>query len=345
MGLFAAVLLTAVTALSPLKPVTTIDLSSQGSTASDVAWLNDDEVLVTLLLGNVARVSIGSKKVTQWVPRGELPDGFPYPEFIATDGELVMILGGGRRHYMFRSKDGKYLSSYGGGRLYPRGVAVVGGKALYMGWMGQAGENDTLRRGVLWTQAPDEDLSETPIHSIFGGADAVGRWRMTAPSYAGSMVALPDRSVAVMTVAEPGIYRYDRHGKLVEVLVSGVDSLLVDSVKLAREYNVDVNARYVQLVNRRPLIEDLVALPGNGIAALVRTAANGNVGWELWHAGKSGFTKKQPLETTRLGPFGHMKCESRGRRLACVTNLPGIQHAGKPETAGANPRLILFTLR
>jgi hypothetical protein len=344
LGLLSAVLLSAVTALSPLKPVTTIDLSSQGASASDVAWLNDDEVLVALRQGNVARVTVGSKKVTQWVPHGELPDGFPYPEFIATDGELVMILGGGRRHYMFRSKDGKYLSSYGGGRLYPRGVAVVGGKAVYMGWMGQAGEDDTFRRGVLWTQTPDADLSETPMHRIFGGDDAVAQWRMTAPSYAGSMVALPDRSVAVMTVAEPGIYRYDRSGKLVEVLGGGVDSLLFDSKALVRNYREDVHARYVQLVNRNPLIEDLVALPGNGVAALVRIAANGKIGWELWHASKTGFTRKQPLETQTFGPFGHMRCESRSTRLACVTNLPGIQHAGKPETSGANPRLLLFNL-
>src|SRR5215212_2978235 len=140
LGFFSAVVVSAMKALSPLKPVTTIDLSSQGTFATDVAWLNDDQVLVTLLHGGVAKVSVGSKKITQWLPLGELPTGVPYPELVATDGELVMIMGAGRRNYMFRTKDGKYLSGYGGGRLYPRGVAVVGGKAVYMGWMGQAGE-------------------------------------------------------------------------------------------------------------------------------------------------------------------------------------------------------------
>lgn len=342
--LFSAVVLSVVTALSPLKPVTTVDLSSQGTYASDVTWLNDNELLVALLHGGVAKVSLSDKKVTPWVPEGELPDGFPYPELVATDGNLVVIMGAGRRYYMFRTKDGKHLSGYGGGRLYPRGLAVVDGKAVYMGWLAQAGEDETLRRGVVWTQGPDEDLVEKPIHRIFGDKDAVQRWRMTASPYAGAMVALPDRSIAVMTVAEPGIYRYDRTGKLMEVLGSGVDSLMLDTAKLAREYNVDVNARYVQLVNRGPLIDDLVALPDNGVAALVRTAANGKIGWELWHAGKAGFSRKQPLDLTRLGPFGHMRCESRKARLACVTDAPGMQHAGKPETAGTNPRLLLFTL-
>jgi len=343
--LLSALFLSAVTALSPLKPVTAIDLSSQGTFASDVTWLNDDEILVALLHGGVAKVSLGSKKVTRWVPEGELPDGFPYPELVSTDGNLVVIMGAGRRYFMFRTKDGKYISGYGGGRLYPRGLAVVDGKAVYMGWMGQAAENETLRRGVLWTQLPDKDVVETPIHRIFGDNDAVQRWRMTASPYAGAMVALPDRSIAVLTVAEPGIYRYDRTGKLMEVLGGGVDALMLDTPRLAREYNVDVNARYVQFVNRGPLVDDLVALPDNGVAALVRTAVNGKIGWALWHAGKTGFNRKQALDMTRLGPFGHMRCESRKTRLACVTDVPGMQHAGKPETAGTNPRLLLFTLK
>lgn len=343
MGIWGAVLLTAVTTLSPLKPGTSIDLSSQGNWASDVAWINDDEVLVALLNGGVSRVSVGSKKITQWVPKGELPDGCPYPELVATDGNLVVIMGAGRRSYIFRTKDGKYLDSYAGGKLYPRGLAVQDGKAVYMGWMGMAGEDNTLLRGVLWTQKPGDDVSQTPIHRIFGDNDAVKRWRMSTAPYAGSMVALAD-GVAVMTIAEPGIYKYDRSGKLVEVLGGGVDTLVLDSVKLAKEFNMDVQARYVQFVNRGPLIEDLVATSGNSVAALVRTASNGTIGWELWYAGKAGFTKKLPLEPKAIGPFGHMRCESRGQRLACVTNLPGIQQANKPETAGANPRLLLFTL-
>ena len=345
MGLWTAVLLSAVTALPPLKPATTIDLSSQGTFATDVAWLNDDEVLVALLHGGVARVSVGSKRVTQWVPQGELPNGSPSPELVATDGNVVVIMGAGMRSYMFRSKDGKYLSGYSGGRLYPRGVAVVDGRAVYMGWMGRAGEDDTLRRGVLWTQAPGETtLSDAPIHRVFGGDEAVTRWRSTTPPYAGSVVALGDGSIAVMTVAEPGIYRYDRSRKLVEVLGSGSDALVLDSGKLAKEFATDVHARYTEYVNRRALIEDLVALPGNRVAVLVRTAANGKIGWELWQAEKSGFGRKTPLDTKAPGPFAHMRCETRGSRLACVTNLPSTQQANAPETAGANPRLFIYSL-
>ncbi|HUR80338.1 MAG TPA: hypothetical protein VM733_06210, partial [Thermoanaerobaculia bacterium] len=304
MGLISAVLLAAVTALSPLKPVTAIDLSPVGTIASDVAWLNDSEVLVALLHDGVARVSVDSKKITKWVPAGELPDGSPYSEFVSTDGNLVVVMGGGRRNLLFLDKNGKRLDHYGGGRLLPRGLAVVNGKAVVMGWLiGSVDDDDTLKRGVLWTQEPGKELSQTPMHRVFGDDNAVKQWRMTAPAYAGSVVTLADNSVAVMSVAEPNIYRY-RDGRLIEVLGGGSNLLLLDSVRLGKEFATDVQGRYVSLINKGLLPDDLVALNGSGVAALVRSASNGSIGWELWQADKSGFSRKIPLEPKALGPFG-----------------------------------------
>lgn len=343
MSIIPAVLL-AVTVLAPLKPVTAVDLSSHGKLASDVAWLNDDEVLVALIDGGVARVSTSTKKSSLWIPKGPLPKGSPYPELVATDGNVVVIMGAGMRNYMFRNRDGRYLYGFMQGRLNPRGVAVAGGRAVYMGWMGQAGNDDTARRGVLWTQKPGEPMNETaPIHRILGNEDVVKNWRMSAPPYAGSMVALKDGSLAVMTVAEPAIYRYDRNGRLIEVLSSGLDALELDSVRLVNQYRLDVEGRYAYL-NRMPLIEDLVAMPDNSVAVLVRTASKNAIGWELWPVDRSGVARRIPLAAKANGPYGHMRCESRATRLACVTNLPDASQAKKPETAGANPRLLLFTL-
>jgi hypothetical protein len=340
LGLVSAILLASMAALAPLKPVTSIDLSKQGSLASDVAWLDDDDVLVALIDGGVAKVSLKSKEASRWIPQGSLPGGTPYAELVATDGNVIVVMGGGNRNYMFRNRDRRYLYGYMGGRLNPRGVAVVGGKAIFMGWMGQAGTDETLRRGVLWTEAPGEPISETPMHRILGGDDKVARWRLTAHPYGGSMVALPDGSVAVMTSAEPGIYRY-HNGRLAEVLASGVDSLILDSQRVAHDYAMDVEGRYTQVLNRQKTIDDLVATP-QGIAILVRSAASGMIGWELWRVGPKDVVSRQPLGLEVRGPFAHMRCEARAERLACVTNLPDAAQAKKPETAGANPRLIVF---
>lgn len=341
MNFFAGVLFASVTALAPLKPVATVDLSAHGSAASDVAWLNDDEVLVALIEGGVARVSAKTQKSSLWIPKGPLPNGSPYPEMVATDGNLVVVMGGSLRHAMFRAADGRYLYGYQGGTLMPRGLAVADGKAFTLGWMTKIGTGADQQRGVLFTQKPDEELS-APIHRALS-EDGLKRWRLTAHPYGGSAVALGNGAIAIVSSAEPGVYRYDRNGKLTEVLGSGIDSLVVDSVRLVESYAQDVVGRYSQILNRQPTIDDLVATP-NGLAILVRVVSGANVGWELWTVGRTEVTARQPLEPKRRGPYGHMKCDARAKRLACVANLPNADEAKVPKTAGASPRLFIYSL-
>jgi hypothetical protein len=165
--------------------------------------------------------------------------------------------------------------------------------------------------------------------------------------YAGAAVALPDGSIAIVTSAEPGVFRYDRNGKLAEVLGSSIDSLIVDSKRMALTFAKDLKGRYKDDLNLQPAIDDLVATPG-GLAILVRVASNpasnDEIGWELWTVGAGGVTRRQPLAKKRNGPFGHMKCEARGTRMACITAMPSVEEAGDIKTAGANPTLMIFTL-
>lgn len=342
MTVAAIVLLASVAALAPLKPAATIDLAAHGSAASDVAWVNDDELLVVLTEGGVVRVSVKTKKSAVWVPKGSLPDGSPYPELVATDGRTVVIMGGGMRHAMFRTIEGKYLYGYHGGALMPRGLAVAKGKAFALGWLTKIGTTADQQRGALFPQTPGSEVQEAPIHRMLTEA-GLQRWRLTAHPYGGSAVALPDGSIALITSAEPGVYRYDGSGKLLEVLGSGINGLVVDSVALVKSYGQDVDGRYKQLLNRQPTIDDLVVTPA-GVAILVRVVSGASVGWELWTLGRTDVTSRQPLEPKRRGPFGHMKCESRGKRLACVANLPGVEAARVPKTAGLEPRLFIYQL-
>lgn len=339
----ATAVLASVAVLPPLEPVTTIDLSAHGSRAADVTWLDDDDLLVALTKGGVARVSTKTQKASLWLPEGPLPDGAPYPEMVATDGTLVVVMGGSMRNAMFRSAAGKYLFGYHGGPLMPRGLAVAGGKAYMMGWLTQVGTNADQQKGALFVQTAPDPLAETPIHRVLSGEAGLRRWRLTAYPYGGAAVAMPDGSIAVATSAEPGVFRYDRNGRLAEVLGSGVDALVVDSIRLAQSFAQDVSGRYTELLNRQPTIDDLVVTPG-GLAILVRVAARGDIGWELWTLGRADVVRRQPLTPTRRGPFGHMRCETRANRMACVTNRPGPDDARKPETAGNGARLLIYRL-
>lgn len=329
--------------LAPLKPAQTIDLSAHGAAASDVTWLSDDELLVALAKGGVARVSLDHARVTSWLPQGELPDGVPSAELIASGGDLVVVMGGGRRNYVFRKRDGTYIDGHMGGPLNPRGLAVSSNTAFYMGWVTRMGTDDDQQRGVLWSQTPGGTLSERPMHRIVSGEDALARWRLTMHPYGGSMVALQDGSIGVITSAEPGIFRYDAQGKLLGILGSGIESLVVDSARLVKSYGRDVVGRYDDILDRQPSIDDLVVTP-SGLAILVRVAEGGRIQWQLWHPGQNEVQRIRPLEPKLHGPIGHMKCESRGARLACVTNRPSAEQARQPGPAASNPTLLVYRL-
>jgi hypothetical protein len=342
LALAAILLFASVASSAPLKPAAEIALSKHGALASDVAWINDDALLVALIKGGVVRVTPSTKKVKVWLPEGPLPDGSPYAELVATDGETVVVTSGNRRHAVFRTMKGKHLFGFYDGPLMPLGLAVSNGKAFMSGWLTKVGTDADQQRGALFVHTPPDEMPHPPLHRI-QTEDGLKRWRRTAPPYGGSVVAMPDGSVALITSAEPGVYRYDRDGKLAEVLGSTVDSLLVDSVSLGQSYAQDVAGRYTQFLNRQPIIDDLVATP-SGPAILVRIASGDHIGWELWTVNQTEVTSRQPLEPKRLGPFGHMRCEARGRRLACAVNLPDAEDARVPKTSGSNPRLLLYQL-
>jgi len=344
MPILLAPLILAASTLLPLKPIQTIDLSAQGSAVSDVAWLNDDEVLVALMIGGVSKVATRTCKVSMWVPIGAPPDGVPHAELIDADGDLVVVMAGNWRSFSFRKADGSYLQEYEGGALFPRGLAVSRGKAFYLGWVTPKNTDADQQSGVLWTQTATQPMAGRPLHRIVSGPDALARWRKTMHPYGGSVVTLADGTIALMTSAEPGIFHYDQNGRLLEVLGSGIDELILDSSRMIGSYGRDVVGRYHDFLDRQPTIDDLVATP-SGVEILVRQAAkDSTIAWQLWTPNRTDVEKVQLLDVKANGPIGHMKCDARGMRLACVTNLPTVEQASHPGLAGSNPTLFLFNL-
>lgn len=336
-----AIVLSATLSLPPLRPVQTVDLSKHGAAASDVVWLDDRQLLVGLLEGGVIRVTPGDGVSTPWLKQESLPVPVPEPELLASHGDTVVVMGGGRRSYLFLTRDGRYVGSRTGGGLNPRGVAISGGRAFYIGWVTKQGTDEDQQRGVLWSQVPGKPLNPRPLHRIVRGEDALRRWRLTMHPYGGSVVALPDGSVALITSAEPGVYRYDSSGRLIEVLGNGVDSLVVDSPRLIKAYATEIVGRYRDVLDRQPTIDDLIVTP-TGLAILVRTVKGDRIQWQLWRPGRTDIISVQPLEPGAHAPIGHMKCDARGLRLACVTNLPTAEQAAQPGPAGSNPTLYIY---
>lgn len=180
------------------------------------------------------------------------------------------------------------------------------------------GEATRLPR-ALWTGPPSLDWSTlTPVHRISAGPQAIKNFGETIGPYGGAIDVGEDGTVAVTTTVEPGIYRYDGEGRLLEVLGKDLDQLVIRRMYDALEvYRRDVEGRYRDVVNRQAMTDDLV-LTDRGPALVVRKAKGEEVAWELWFPDTKGLREVQRLDLHSRRPYAHADCDARGERLVCV---------------------------
>ena len=322
-----------------LRPALAIPLPTEAKHPRDVTWLSADVLLATAT-GGVFEISLEKAEPRLYVPEGPLPDGSPDPELIDADESTVFVMGGGRRNYLQLDWSGSPLFSFAGGPLVPRGLAVVDGHAFILGWM--AGKPSSAEEaGALWKVPLGDALSDmVAIHSIESDDEAVGQFRTTGFPYAGAVVAEPTGTIAVMTTVEPGIFRYTAEGRLEEVIAPELE-LSIDHRHLAANFARDVTGRYTEMLNRQPLLEDLVSTPF-GLAVLIRTVEANEVGWTLRFVEGKRNGEEIALEPRANGPFGHMRCESRGSMMACIASFPPKQDAKTPADHGSKPTVLLY---
>lgn len=323
---------------SRISPQSAIELSEIAAQPTDVAWIDEHSLAVTSPSGTW-RIFLEED------PRHVVLDSsVRSSEIVASDGERVFVSGASVSGFSWFSPGSPEDDRASGSiqRFYPRDAAVLDGEVFYLGWRGRpSGKSE--ERGVLWKMR-DRDLAPEPLHQIEGGGDAVLRWRRSSSPYAGAVVAEPGGTIAVITEAEPGIYRYRPDGELVVKIAGDLGELVLDTVLLVERYagRDDLRDRYTKLINLQPTVEDLVTTP-YGVAILVRKAGRERVAWELWFVEKKG-RPRVTLSPGRLGPFGHMRCEGRGTRVACVGSFPDPGDAGDLATQATNPRLLIYEI-
>ena len=164
-------------------------------------------------------------------------------------------------------------------------------------------------------------------------------------SRAGAIALADDGSLSVITAVEPGVFRYGPDGKLIETLGRSFDELVLPMTsELRTRFAGDVDGRYHLLLNKQPILEDLVLTP-RGPAIVVRIAEKGRTRWELWWPRADGRTVPPTrLGIDRIGPFGHVHCDARGTALACVGSKPDPKKAADFRVSEHVPYLWIFEL-
>lgn len=320
-------------------PKVTIDLSSVAAYPLDVTWMTTDEVLVSF--------ASATWKVSLKGGKPQLIDSsVRVPEIVASDGKTVLVSGASANNFahLVMASAPKVVRKGIVTDFYPRDAAVLHGQIFYLGWRSRP-PNEEETRGVLWRLGAGGTEVTGPLHQIQGDEDAVKRWRLTSSPYAGAIVAERGGTLAVMTEAEPGIHRYSADGKLVKRIGADLGELVLDTSALTAKYagREDLRARYEKLINLQPTVEDLVSTP-NGLAVLVRTAAAGKISWQLWYVEKPGHPRTL-LSQGRAGPMGHMRCEARDWRMACVGSFPEKDSGPDLSMSIDRPLLLIYDLK
>jgi len=311
-----------------------------GRFAADVAWESADALLIAGERG-IVRYSLRTRAVEPLVPTSPLPDGLPDPTALASDGRSVvasssLAIGG----YSLRLADHKRLSALRV-HLLPLDVAVRGSRACVLGFRVADQSSDAVWCGPVeksWTKY-------APVHRIASGAEHFRQaWSFNRSS---AIAMADDGSLAVITNAEPGVFRYAADGKKLETLGRTFDELVFPATgEQRRLFASDVLERYRLLLNTQPLIEDLVLTPkGPAIVVRVANKDKNRIRWELWWPrADERRVAPTPLGIERIGPLGHLQCDARGTSLACVGSHPDAKQAADFRTAEHVPYLWLFEL-
>jgi hypothetical protein len=309
-----------------IAPVSVMKLDDA---TSGVAWLSAERI-VTAGQSGVRALSLRDGQWSELIAPTPVPGGLPDPLSVATDGRAIVASNGFERTQFACRADNKQ-------RLFARlspsfmviDVAVSGGKLFVLGWPVDASGASNNPDGVAVWRGGLSPLFEKfqPLHRIQAGTESISIFDDSLPIYGGAMAIEPDGTLDVITAAERGIYQYASNGTFRKRLGAALGELVVHRMHdINFTYASDPIARYREVVNRQPTVDDLVVTP-DGPAIVVRLARNDRIEWELWYPNADRLDRRVKLGISRRGPFGHLNCDARDSDLICVYQLPDTPQA------------------
>jgi hypothetical protein len=303
--------------------------------ARDIRWAGPSEVYVSLGKKGAIRTGVlaASPFITVMPPADR--GGF----FIS--GRIAA----GRKHLVVASPLGGFgwipFESRPTGKVSQKGLMTVmdidarGDLVAVLG--ADSGDVQGLARdGVIaWTGSLSAGLAN--MRPLMKGRAKPGGKDMARCSIleTGAIRFMRDGSVVVVPGVEPGIYRYDDRGKLIQTWDTGplgmVDDCAIADTELsllARDF-----ARRTEWLASRITVDDVLPLR-SGPALLLRRVENGVTRWDLVTLPFQGKTERITLPVSMPTPRAHVRGDVRGDRLVLLVfddPLPGQKPAAAPQ--------------
>ncbi|MFL6201871.1 MAG: hypothetical protein ACJ76J_22080 [Thermoanaerobaculia bacterium] len=192
---------------------------------------------------------------------------------------------------------------------------------------------------IAWIGSLDKNLADLKpvLFSVAGpGArpmDACGAFETGAVRFLG------DGSFLVVPGVEPGIFLYDRTGKLLrswEARAVGLDAEcgLSDEQMMLLSASLEPRSAWI---NQRRVLDDIIALP-QGAGLLIRQVANGKTNWQVKILRRDGQIASHVLPFTGPSPHWHLRADVQGKRIAYLLKEYAASSPPSPS------RLVVTTL-
>lgn len=338
MSFFAALALLAATAAPPSLPCAgtlaprlsrrlPVPPFAQGRT---VAWGAGGRLLIGTG-GGIVAYDLTTTTATPLVPGRPIPNGIAAVVGLDSDGSHLVAFNADYSDLTADVRTGRITSARREFALQIADVAIRGDVVAVLGFPLRLKTADFAQ---LWIGKAGEPWSTNrPLHPVTEASEEIVRYSI-APN-GGAVTFLKDGTIAMISPAEPGLFRYRADGTPLPVLGADLRELVVPRMREAIfGYRLDVEGRYREIFNRQPTIDDLVDTP-DGPAVVVRRWSDGAAGWELWFPGPQRVRRRVVLGIRDAGVAGgDLKCATRGSSLACVFDrITGRNQPPLPELA------------
>jgi hypothetical protein len=286
--------------------------------AKDVRWASDHSVVLALIKSGVVEYNLdGKTPPKQLIPGASAPGGFRYSDKVAFSSRYVAA-GDWLQSVTWRPLDSAVRKEEAFDCLHNLDVggsrfAVVGVRRDTQGKFSPDGV-------IAWIGSLDKDLTDLkPLLYDAGGPGAPNLGACCAFSL-GATRFLADGSLVVVPGVQPGIYRFDTQGKLLQTVDTVALGINTDCAGIGKERMAPM-ARDPSLrmawINDRRTVDEVLPLPA-GPGLLIRSVQQGQVRWTLkvLHSDGSVEVYDVPVQAPNL--FAHLKGDFRQGRLVLL---------------------------
>ncbi|HYH09078.1 MAG TPA: hypothetical protein VEK11_18665 [Thermoanaerobaculia bacterium] len=314
----------------------------EGVIARDVRWASDTEVFVGTGKRGVVRTRVDSTAHPHLVVAGAERGGGPTV--------IAGRLGLAQNHILFASGMGMVGWSPLAGttrKVEQKGLVALmdvdarGDTAAILG--ADSGPVQGLQREgtILWIGSLSKNLAN--LRPIMKGRSKPGGKDMARCSIleTGALRYMPDGSLVVIPGVEPGVYRYDANGKLMQTWDTDplgiVDDCWIpesDLLLVARDFG-----ERIKWYASRVTLDEILPT-ANGPAVVLRRVEKGVTKWDLVTLPYKGRSERIALPVTMPTPRAHVRGDIRGNRLVLLMwddPMPG-------QKAAAPPKLIVMSI-